>query len=122
MMNAMRIRKLKGKCKGCMRVGCKVERDTHVRGDFVPIRMKRCQCCIRNPKVRQKPDTFIGYDRVGDYYMSKSNLIHQMARRRGMGAICDDGHGDSRFLSHNGKPSYTKREMKYLKKVGDWHE
>ena len=114
MLNPMRIRKLKGKCNGCVRAGCKVERDTHVRGDFLPIRMKRCHCCIRNPKVRQKPDTFINYDRVGDYFMSKSQLIHEKARRRGMGAECDDGH-ISRH-PNNTKPSYTKKDKKYLEK------
>ena len=111
----------KNKCRGCVRVGGKQETKKKPRGDFLPIRMKRCHCCIRNPNVRQKKDTFINGDRVGDYFMSKSHLIHQIAKRRGMGAVNDDGRWTSvndRIMEHNTKPSYTKRERKYLKKKG----
>ena len=103
-------------CRGCVRAGVKQKRETHLRGDFLPIPMKCCHKCIRNPKVRQKEGTIFRLEHVKDYYMSKSDMIHKMARRRGMGVECDDGCGGSH--PHNTKPSYTKRERKYLEKKG----
>ena len=106
-------------CRGCVRAGVKQERDTCVRGEFLPIPMMCCYKCIRNPKVRQKKGSSIRHmKKVDDYYLSKEDMIHEMARRRGMGAVCDDGNDSGYYLGHNTKPSYTKRDRKYLEKKG----
>lgn len=106
-------------CHGCVRVGVKQERETYVRGEFLPIPMKCCYKCVRNPKVKQKEGSQIRHmETVKDYYLSKEDMIHEMARRRGMGAECDDGGGSTHLLHHNTRPSYTKRDRKYLEKKG----
>jgi len=108
----------KNPCRGCVRVGFKKERKTRVRGEFLPIPMKRCHVCIRNPKVRAKKGWSSAFWlRYKDYYLSKEEFTHDKAYRRGMGAVCDDGHG-GRLLHHNTRSSYTKRERKFLKKRG----